>query len=211
MRHRTLEVLSFLGLLASPALAQVTGSLSGSVVDASGAAVPNAQVKILLPAGNAPILSATTTNEGLYSFIGVRPGTYDVTVDAKGFVTSTLHDVRVGPIRETSLPPLKLEVAAVSQTIDVTANIGAVETANAEVSSTVGSTQIDKLAVIDRDVLSLAQTQPGVLNASPISLGNGVDTVINGLRSTYTNVTLDGINVQDLLYRESGVTLFQVA
>ncbi|HEY2013288.1 MAG TPA: TonB-dependent receptor [Bryobacteraceae bacterium] len=205
MQSRKPGVFSLLILLAMPAFAQVTGTLSGSVVDASGAAVPNAQVKLILPGGTAPILSATTTAEGLYSFIGVRPGTFTVLVEAKGFITSTLRDIRIEPIRETSLPPIKVDVAAVSQSIEVTADTGAVETANAEVSSTVSSSQIDKLAVIDRDVLSLAQTQPGVLNASPISLGNGSDTVINGLRPTYTNVTLDGINIQDLLYRESGV------
>src|SRR5579864_9432501 len=113
MGHRTLVALSLSLLLTVPAFTQVNGSLSGSVVDASGAAVPNAQVKILLPGGAAPVLSATTTGEGLYSFIGVRPGTYDVTVDAKGFVTGTLREVRVEPIRETSLPPVKLDVAAV--------------------------------------------------------------------------------------------------
>src|SRR5207245_10624854 len=63
----------------------------------------------------------------------------------------------------------------------------------------------DRLLLLDREVLTLAQTQPSVLNASPISLANGNDTVINGLRSTYTNVTLDGINVQDNYLRENGV------
>lgn len=184
---------------------QVTGTLSGSVVDASGAAIPNAQVKLLLPGGSAPVLSGKTTTEGLYSFIGVRPGTYDVNIDAAGFVSAVRHEVKIEPIRETSLPPVKLEVAAVNQSIEVAADSATVETANSEVSTTVGAAQIDRLPVLDRDILNLALTQPGVVNASPVSLGNGVDTVINGLRSTYTNVTLDGINVQDNLYRENGV------
>ncbi|MBZ5618511.1 MAG: TonB-dependent receptor [Acidobacteriia bacterium] len=192
-------------LLVPMAFSQVNGTLSGSVVDASGAAVPNAQVRVLLPGGATAVLSGKTTNEGLYSFIGVRPGMYDISVDATGFVTAVRHEVRVEPIRETSLAPIKLEVAAVNQTIDVSADTQSVETANSEVSTTVSAAQIDRLPLLDRDVMALAQTQPGVLNASPISLANGNDTVINGLRSTYTNVTLDGINVQDNYLRENGV------
>ncbi|HLK68364.1 MAG TPA: TonB-dependent receptor [Bryobacteraceae bacterium] len=190
---------------ASAGLSQVNGTLSGSVVDASGAAVPNAQVKLLLPGGTTPVISGKTTNEGLYSFIGVRPGTYDINVDAAGFVTAVRKEIRVDPVRETSLPQIKMEVAAVSQTIDVSGGEQTVETATSEVSTTVGASQIDRLPLLDRDVLTLAQTQPGVLNASPISLANGNDTVVNGLRSTYTNVTLDGINIQDNYLRENGV------
>src|SRR5581483_8714083 len=77
-----------------------------------------------------------------------------------------------------------------------------VQTANAEVSATVSTAQVDKLPLLDRNVIDLAQTQAGVVNGS--SIANGRDLVVNGLRSTYTNVTLDGINVQDNLYRENG-------
>ena len=192
-------------LLSPAAFTQVTGTVSGSVVDATGAGVPNAQINLSLPGGATAVLKGNTNGQGLFSFAGVQPGTFALTAEAKGFVTSVIRAVRVEPIRETSLPAIRLEVAGVIQTVEVSADVGVVETANAEVSTTVTSMQIGKLALLDRDVMSLAQTQPGVLNASPISLSNGNDTVINGLRSTYTNVTLDGINVQDNYLRESGV------
>src|SRR5689334_19878424 len=88
-------------LAAVPAVCQVTGTLSGSVQDASGAGVPNATVNVLLPGGNAPVLTGKTTGEGLFSFTGVRPGTFDVSVEAKGFATAIQRAVVVDPIRET--------------------------------------------------------------------------------------------------------------
>src|SRR4051812_12791394 len=132
--------IGLLSLITAPvAFCQVSGALSGSVVDASGAGVPNAQVKVLLPEGKSPVISGKTTNEGNYSFIGVRPGTYDVSVEATGFITAVRHEIRVEPIRETSLPPIKLDIAAVSQSVDVTADVQSVETATTDVATTVSA------------------------------------------------------------------------
>ena len=204
MKH-TLAVVSLLVLASASALfAQVTGALSGAVADSSGAGIPLADVSLLLAGGTKPVLAAKTTARGLYSFIGVRAGLYDVRVEAPGFVTAVLRNIKVDPIRETTLARMTLELAAVNQTIEVTSEAGQVETAGASVSSTVSQSQIDRLPVLNRTVLGLAQTQAGVLSASPISLANGNDTVVNGLRSTYTNVTLDGINVQDNYLKENG-------
>src|SRR5579864_1503880 len=109
MYRKLITVAVFLGLLVSLAPAQVTGRLSGTVADSSGAAVPNAQVQLLLPGGKSAVWATTTAAEGLYVFTGVRPGTYDVDVVATGFVASHLRGVKVDPIRETSLPAITLE------------------------------------------------------------------------------------------------------
>src|SRR2546428_9965435 len=118
----------FLTLLAGSISAQVTGRISGSVTDSSGAAVPGATVNLLLPGGSKPVLTTVTTPEGLFSFTNVRPESYDLTVDAKGFLKYTLRAVKVDPARETSLPKLHLDVAAVTQSVDVTADVQTVQT-----------------------------------------------------------------------------------
>lgn len=190
------------GVLAGVVSAQVSGRLSGTVVDATGAVVPDAEVQLFLPGGKAAVLEGSTTKEGIFSFIGVRPGTYQVRVDAKGFVSASLPGVAIDPIQETSLPPIRLEVASVTQSVEVTATAQGVQTSNAEISSTISTTQVNKLPLLNRQVLSLAQSQAGMVNASSVSNGN--DTTINGLRSTYLNVTLDGINIQDNFLRNNG-------
>src|SRR6266849_5497116 len=194
----------FLGFSASFVLfvasgfAQVTGRLSGSVTDSSGAAIPNATVNLLLAGGAKPVLTTVTTSEGLFSFTNVRPEKYDLTIESSGFLKYSLRGVKIDPARETSLPAIKLELAAVTQSVDVTADVQTVQTQNAEVSTTVTNEQVRRLPMLDRDPMSLITTQAGVsINVD--------DTVINGTRSSFSNVTLDGINIQDNFIRTGGL------
>src|SRR5258708_31988502 len=110
-----------LALVAGSCLTQVTGRMSGSVTDASGAAIPKATVNLFLPGGAKPVLATVTTPEGLFSFTNVRPISYDLIVESKGFLKYTLRGVKVDPARETSLPRVQLELAPVTQSVAVTA------------------------------------------------------------------------------------------
>jgi hypothetical protein len=179
--------------------AQFSGRVTGSVVDSSGAVVPAAEVELYLAGGNRPLLTAKTSTDGSYNFIAVRPAYYDLTVEAAGFVKTTLRGISVDPARETSVPQVRLQLPAVTQTVDVSAEVQGVDTASAEVADTVSMEQIKNLPILDRDVLSILQTQPGVA-----SNGNSY-TVINGLRTSYSNMTLDGINIQDNYIRDNAL------
>src|SRR6516164_2938997 len=96
--------------LASPLNAQFSGRVSGSVVDTTGGAVPNAQVDLYLSGGSKPLLSTMTTADGLYSFLGVRPGEYDLTVETPGFNKATMRKIVVDPGRETPVAQVTLQV-----------------------------------------------------------------------------------------------------
>jgi hypothetical protein len=192
--------LLLLGLLpVFPLAAQFSGRLTGSVVDASGAAVPSAEVELYLAGGQKPLLTAKTSTDGSYNFIAVRPAYYDLTVEAAGFMKTTLRGISVDPARETSVPQVHLQLPAVTQTVDVSAAVQGVDIASAEVADTVSMEQIENLPILDRDVLSILQTQPGVA-----SNGNSY-TVINGLRTSYSDMTLDGINIQDNYIRDNAL------
>ena len=170
-----------LWLGALPAAAQFSGRISGSVVDASGAAVPGATVNLYLAGGAKPLLSTTTSSDGLFNLLGVRPADYDLSVEAQGFLKATIRGITVDAAREIPIPQIKLALASVTQSIDVTAGAQVVEITNAEVSNTISTEDIRNLPILDRDPLGLLQTQPGVS-----SNGNSF-TVINGLRTSYSN------------------------
>jgi hypothetical protein len=174
--------------------AQVAGRLSGSVVDQTGASIPGATVNIFVPGGKEPVLSGTTNEAGLFSFIAVRPDTYDIAVESKGFGRAMLRQVKVAPIQETALPAIKLEVQSAVTSVEVSADVQSVQLANAEVSSTITASQVQNLPVLGRQVSSLFLTQAGVSS-------NGAASSVNGLRSSFSNVTLDGINIQDNFIR----------
>lgn len=193
-RGATLAVMFSLGLLQ----AQVSGRLSGLVTDKTGAAIPGAKVQVFLPGGSTAVLSAETNNEGRFAFAAVRPELYDVVIEAQGFAKTTQRGVKVDPGTETALPELKLEVQSVQQSVEVSATADVVQTGNAEVSATLTQSQVRSLPVLDRQISNLFRTQAGV------SAGRGT-TTINGLRTTYTSLTLDGINVQDNFIRTNGL------
>jgi outer membrane receptor protein involved in Fe transport len=195
--HVALTLLSCV-LAVATLMAQDTGRLSGSVVDPSGSAIPAAKVELYLAGGQSPVLSTVTTTEGRFSLIGIRPGTYDITIEAAGFRKQTLRAIEINPGRETSLPTITLEVGAVTEVVEVTAAAPGVQLANAEISTTVTNEQVRRLPLLNRSPLALIQTQVGV------TLGRG-NTVINGQRTSYANVTFEGVNAQDNFIRSNAL------
>ena len=156
--------------------AQVTGRVTGTVVDASGAAVPGASVGLQLPGSGSDVYTTTTGATGDFSILTVNAGDYDLSIDAKGFLKVRIAGVTVNPNRATDVPPVKVEVAAVTQTVEVTTAKESVETSSAEVSTTIAKSQIQNLPVLNRSPLGFLQTQAG------INSGAG-STTVNGQRS----------------------------
>jgi len=197
-RFRAVALLTGILLAATCGLAQVAGRLSGRVVDASDAVVQGATVNVYFADGKEPVLTGRTNDAGLFLFIAVRPDTYDVSVEAKGFVKTTFRRVTVSPLQEMELPTIKLEVQSTTQSIDVTADVQSVQSTSGEVATTITNTMVQNLPVLGRQVSVFFQTQPGV--------NSGTDTTsVNGLKSSFSSVTLDGINIQDNFIRTNGL------
>ena len=152
-------VLAFILLTAASLNAQVTGRITGSVLDASEGAIPNATVNLYLRGGTAPVITTKTTSEGNFTFAAIRPETYRLTVETTGFVPYQIPEVKVEPARETGLPTIRMEVAAAAQTIEVSSAVQTVDTTTSEISTTVTQAQVDNLPVLDRQVSFLFQTQ----------------------------------------------------
>src|ERR1700733_8749358 len=107
-------------LLGSPLSAQSTfGSISGSVADASGSAVPDAQVTLTSTATSAK-QTFTTGGDGLYSFVNLNPGEYRLEVEKAGFKHYKRESVIV-QVQQAVRIDATMEVGAVSQTVEVTA------------------------------------------------------------------------------------------
>ena len=186
--------------LSSIVMAQATGRVTGSVVDATGAVIPGATVSLKLAGGKAAVFQTVTSASGLFGFTGIRPASYDLTVEQKGFTTAAIANIKVDALKESALPAVKLEVASAAQTVEVTGDIQAVQTTNAEVVSTINTTQVNNLPLLDRQINQVFYTQAGFTS------GRGA-SVVNGMHSSMTNITLDGINVQDTFIRTNAADL----
>lgn len=172
---------------------QTTGRLSGTVGDATGKALPGATVTAK-DNGTGKETTVTANDEGSYLFPQLEFGTYTVTFTAAGFKTYTANEVKIDVGRDYSLDP-KLEVGNVSENVTVTAGADIVTANTAQVSNTVSPQQILSLPLVTRNPLSLTGLQAGV-SANTAQL-----TTINGMRTTFTNITRDGINIQDTFIR----------
>ncbi|HUQ90144.1 MAG TPA: TonB-dependent receptor [Bryobacteraceae bacterium] len=176
---------------AIPMPAQLTGQLTGTIVDPSSAAVGGAKASLFLPGGETALLSTTTNSDGIFDFIGVRPDLYMLVVESPGFTKYTLAGVKVDPAKRLALPVIALSLASSAQTVDVVSNVQGVDTATAEVATTVSQAQITNLPVVGRQIANLFVTQAGVTQNLRQS------TVINGMRPSFSNLLMDGILVQD--------------
>jgi hypothetical protein len=185
-------------LWAVTAWGQASTSLRGLVTDPSGAAVPGAKVTLVNPDTNLT-RSVTTAADGTYSFPELLPGTYTLTVESTGFQKY----VQTGLTVRVALPAtenVQLKVGAITQVVSVSGQAPLLNTTNASIGETMGSTQILQLPLEARNVPALLSIQPGVVYTSDRTDLYAYDTrsgAVNGERSDQSNVTLDGVDVND--------------
>src|SRR5258706_2922900 len=134
------SAIAFLLGFYSLASAQVTGRLTGSVYDPSGAVVPKASVNLLLHGGKRPLLASNTGSDGTFVIDQIRPELYDLVIERAGFRTLKVENLKIDPNRTVDLPQLKLEIAATTTfTVEVTEGADTVQTTSTEISTTVTS------------------------------------------------------------------------
>ena len=137
-----------------------TGSVAGTVVDPSDAAVVDATVA-LSDTGTGAERTVATNEAGRYVFSSVPPGTYNVTINKAGFRVARLSK-QVINVGVTLTLNVKMELGAVSQTVEVTASNTDLQTTNATVGNTVTGVMLSSLPSIGRDASTFVTLQPGV-------------------------------------------------
>jgi hypothetical protein len=196
---RTAAALLLVVLAARVAPAQASfGRLAGSVFDDSGAVLPGVTVTLTNDlTGQAQ--TTATSETGTFLFPQVQPGLYSVTLALSGFRTAELTQIEINVGAERSLT-VRLDVGPVTETVTVSADRSPIQTTSPEVSQTVVERQITDLPLDGRNPLELIRLQAGVPG-----IINRTTTAINGGRPTWTQVTLDGVNIQDNLIRQNAL------
>jgi hypothetical protein len=194
-------VLCLLLFAASAAFAQSgTSTVRGTVEDAQGNAVPGAAVT-LADDERQFSRTQTTDGEGGYTFSAVPPGAYRLEVEAPGFKKVVTRDVRALVNTPTDVN-VSLEVGSVNEEVSVSASAEApINTTDATVGNTFTERQILQLPLEARNVAGLLSLQPGVTFIGGVDQrGETTDYrngSVNGGKSDQSNVTLDGVDVND--------------
>jgi hypothetical protein len=187
--HATLA----LCLLAVTAFAQSnTGRLVGSVSDPSGV-IPGANV-VVKDNATGREQTVVASGDGGFTVPQLNVGTYTVTITADGHKTFVANDVKIDVGRDYTLNAT-LEVGQITESITVTAGADVLNASNAELSNTVSPRQIQELPLNGRDPTALVTLQAGTAS------NGATNTSINGQRTSFTNITRDGINIQDNFIR----------
>ena len=179
--------------LAPAASAQaISGDIVGTVLDASGSAIPGVTVIAINTATNVRFTSQSNA-AGDYRISNLPPGNYDVSAGAKGFATWTLRAVAV-ELNRTTTVPFKLEVSAVATVVDVTEAGVLLDTTTAQVQQTYATQQLQELPMTStgNGVLNLSLLQAGV--ASSGGMGYGTGPSVGGQRPTNNSFNIDGVN-----------------
>ena len=186
----------FFVIALGQSIAQGTGSISGTVVDTSQAAVEGSQVT-LTNIGTAQVRTETSSAQGLFEFTDLPPGVYKVLVAKTGFKAWDKSSITLAVAQHITVYPA-LQVGATTEQVEVTAEAAFLTTDNSALSGVIESQQIEQLPLNGRNALQLEALEPGIVSTGT----SGQFGAVAGLlylfrRKGYdTNYTLDGgINV----------------
>ena len=185
-----LAVLLCLGCV--PASAQlVSGNLTGTILDATGASVPNATVVAHNDMTGAET-TTTSTSAGEYHFYNLPVGTYSVSAIAKGFSKAELRDVSIS-LNVISTANITLQVGAATTTVEVTAGVS-IDTTSAQLQNTFNTQQMMDLpsASGGSGVINLSLLAPGVGTGGAVGVGTGPS--VGGQRPRNNNFTIEGVD-----------------
>jgi hypothetical protein len=193
-------MLSMVLLFVPCAWAQENATIVGTVIDASNAVVPNAEITLTNTA-TSQVRTATSNTSGIYSFVNVGVGQFTLSALAKGFQKYTKTDIVVNTA-QTLKEDITLTVGSESQTVTVEADALVLQSETNEVSNLISGAQVTQLATNGRNVVQLAALGMGVSNNLPafggvnaLTSANGIS--FNGTRVTHNIYLLDGGELND--------------
>jgi hypothetical protein len=158
---------------------QLTGTLSGTTMDSTGAVVANAKVTMKNELSG-DSRTTVSNGSGYFSITAVQPGTYTVTVTAPGFKSWTQSGIPFAQGDNKTMSQISLQVGATSETVEITAGALAVPTDNAEVSTTLNTTLVTDVPILGRDAGELLKLMPGMANANGQNQGNSFSDKVVG-------------------------------
>src|SRR6266478_6400683 len=179
-------------------------SLQGTVTDPSGSAIAGATVVLANSESNLERTSETGM-QGEYRFIALPPGTYTLTVTAKGFSRYQQTDLQL-LVNTPATANVGLKIGSASESILVTSEAPVLNLVDASIGNPFNETQIKQIPLDARNVPDLLNLQAGVaytgnrpdMDSQTYKDQDTRSGAVNGARSDQSNITLDGVDVNDL-------------
>jgi hypothetical protein len=196
--------LLWLGATLTGAAQNLTGEISGVVVDATGAVIPGARVDATNSDQGAIVRTVISDSSGRYDLPLLLVGHYSLTITVTGFAAATVPNISLH-VNDTLNLPVTLKPGTLDQTVTVSTNIIAPDISSSAASGLIDGRQMTELGINQRNFLQLVPLQPGVTTNGQSTLARGIiapagnsntaGTSINGQRNSANNVYLDGESI----------------
>src|SRR5215813_7853089 len=188
--------------VSAPSQTQLA-TIFGTITDPSGAVVPEAQVTIVNKSTGLT-REALTDPTGQYRLAGLPTGNYAVRIEKNGFHTQLREGIALSSASEV-LISLSLTVGDQREELAVIASVTAIDNTTSTVGGVVAEQTLTNLPLNGRDVFKAAILEPGVVQIpssapSLLSSGKAGQVSINGMRPTWTNVLIDGMDTNDPVF-----------
>jgi Carboxypeptidase regulatory-like domain/TonB-dependent Receptor Plug Domain len=177
----------------------ITGSIAGRVLDQQGAAVANATVTASEPEKNITQMTKSG-DQGDFVFSALQPGNYTVSVESPGFKKLDRTGLALHANDKLALGDLNLQVGAVTETMEVSAQAALLQTDSVERSATITGKQMESIQVNGRNPLEMTKLIPGVVENTNFQVGGpgGIGNIqANGNRGSANMLTINGIDNLD--------------
>ncbi len=188
-------------VLATPNAQAQSSNLSGVVTDETGGILPDAEITVINEANNLQ-RTVLSNEDGLFVFAQLPPGSYKLLAAQPGFQSVTMEGITLLVNTNLELPVVFDTVATLTKSITVSAAAQQLNTTDASVGNAFGTKPIGQLPLNARNPAGLLSLQAGVtfLTADPLDSklsGDIRNGTVNGAQSDQSNVTLDGVDVND--------------
>ena len=178
----------------------VTGTITGTVVDSTGATLVGTTVTVTNEATGAE-RSLVTESNGSFIFTSLPPTTYSVKIELSGFRPLIRTGLTLTAGDRLALGNIELALGELSEAVTVTADSVLVNTESADVTATLGTSQLRDLVVKGREFMNLVKLLPGVAQQGGGDVAGGTfgiqSPAVGGIRAVYNNMTLDGARGND--------------
>jgi len=212
LSKRTKPFIPFLLLVAallatSPALAQSTATLQGTVTDSKGAVVPNATV-LLKNKNTSSERTTQTDTDGNYQFAALPVGLYSVEVRVEGFKTQVADQVTI-EVAKTVIQNFQMEVGAITEQVLVSSDVPVIETATTSVGTVINQRTVQEIPLNGRHFVDLGLLIPGSVTppqngflTAPLRGQGSFAFNTAGNREDTVNFMINGVNLNDMVQNQ---------
>lgn len=194
-------------LATSPALAQSTATLQGTVTDTKGAVLPNATV-VVRNRSTSSERTSQTDSDGNYQLPALPPGVYSVEVRVQGFKTQVADSVTL-EVAKTAVQNFQMDVGAISEQVLVSSDVPVIETATTSVGTVINQRTVQEIPLNGRHFVDLGLLIPGSVTppqngflTAPLRGQGSFAFNTAGNREDTVNFMINGVNLNDMVQNQ---------